>query len=361
MGPNHQATVIRPQKGFADAPSPGYQGVSTEVVKYLIKQARDVGLDDHRQILTLIDQYSRTGEPDILEFLKHRFARARPKAHVLANPFLNLKIGEHSFDPSGVALGEVELPQKDGRKIQARWPQWLVMLTTLLVGDIGSGKTNAGIVLALRLAERGFSLVIHDLRFDWVGLIRHLPNAVLVTPATDRFNILAGLPGVDIQTLYWDFAETFRECFGLYLASKLFIQKALSKLAQRVAQTGCFPHMGHLRDEVEALEVEPRSPGEAYKERVLDRVSALISAFGPSMLFVQKGFPLEEMVETGHHVIYSCSSYDQSLAAFLTYWRLRRLYLFRTHSDDRRHRPTVWLMDEARLILGRTGLEEKYG
>jgi len=234
------------------------------------------------------------------------------------------------------------------------------MLAAVALGDIGSGKTNAGLLLAMKLVECGYSVVIFDVRFDWIGLINCLPQSVLITPKTDRFNLIGPLPGVDIQDVYRCFAETLCEATGLFTASKLFLEEALAELAEKVRTTGEFPHLRHLRDEVAALPARDRTPRADYKERLLERLDGgLIASLGPETLFAQQGYPIEQMIQEGYNLIFY-SPYDQQISDFLVYLRLRRLYLYRRNNDHLSHRPVVVFLDEFRSLLGKGGLRGAY-
>ena len=327
---------------------------STTEVKGLVRRLKDVGLDRDPRICRRIRQYEKTGDPELLEMIKIKLARARPPAHALADEFLNLRLRPDLFDPDDIPMGMSRLcVDRRDEPLLVRWPQRLVMLAGLTVGDIGSGKTNAGHVLGRNLVDRGYGLAIVDPRIDWVGMARTLPNCILVTPKTDLFNLIAPLPGVDIETVYSDFASVLCEALGLFTASKLFLKQALAPLARRTRETGHYPHLGHLRDQIASIPARPRTPTGDRKERTLERINGLIDECGEQMLFVESGLPYEEMLES-HNIIFH-SLYDQQIGNFLTYWRMRRLYLYRLHADSEVHRPVIWFLDECHAFLSRGG------
>jgi len=359
LGPQRQGPPYkRPPHDPSEEESWPSQPVSIAVVKELIRQAKQVGLEDDPAVMRRIGLYGRTADPQLLEALKHQFARARPNVQALVNPFWSPKLTESSLDPDGVPMGEAEHP-RGGRTIRILWPRKLIMLAAVALGDIGSGKTNAGLLLALKLVECGYSVVIFDVRFDWLGLIRHLPKAVLITPKTDRFNLIGPLPGVNLWDVFQDFSQVLCEATGLYTASKLFLQEALAELAEKARTSGEFPHLRHLRDAVVALPARDRTPRADYKERVLERLDGLINTCGPEMLFVQQGYPLEQMIQDGYNIIFY-SPYDTQMTDLLVFLRLRRLFLRRRNADHISHRPVVIFLDEFRSLLGRGGLRGSY-
>lgn len=327
---------------------------STRELQELSRRAKEAGLDEDPEIENWINLYAHSGDRDCLEPFNARLAEVRPPAHALADEFLNLGLRPDLFEPDDIPMGMSRLCL-NGRDepLLVRWPKRLVMLAGLTVGSIGSGKTNAGLVLARNLIDRGYRVAIVDPRIDWVGAVRTLPNCILVTPSTDVFNVLAPLPGVDIWTVLSDFASVMCEALGLFTASKLFLKDVLVPLADRARETGHYPHLGHLRDRIATIPVTPRTPTADRKERTLERVNGLIDECGEAMLFVESGLPYEEMLEE-HNIIFH-SLYDQQIGNFLTYWRMRRLYLYRLHTDSEVHRRVLWFLDESHAFLGRGG------
>jgi len=147
------------------------------------------------------------------------------------NPFSSI-IPPEVLGGSGVSLGQ--LADGSGEMI---WRHGELPLSALLLGPPGFGKTTAAIHLLDQLT-RFYPIIICDLRGDYECLCRTLPNVRFFWSGSFPINLLRGPDRVPPDIFYQRFAETFTDEFGLFQASRRYLNLVLDSLEARRVETG---------------------------------------------------------------------------------------------------------------------------
>ncbi len=259
----------------------------------------------------------------------------------------------HPF-PAQLGKGDIFVCNAEPSGLELRLGDAEVPLGFGLLGSSGTGKTTAGHNLVYRLWQRGFRLLIIDLRGDWLGLALMIHDLLVIPLKRLRLNPLCLSRHIPPEE--WDrkIAARLTLDFLMKVPGKSYAVQMLQKLRADASRKNVEPTLPELFELVQRQAPRPGSSRDQIRERLLDRLDMVISGCGTDVLAVQRGHPLVEMIEQGRAVLLDLSRADRTVADFLSSLLLHAIYEDRLHAGalfDPQRKCVVVVLDEQRGFL----------
>jgi hypothetical protein len=230
------------------------------------------------------------------------------------------------------------------------WRHGEIAYSGIWVGSPGSGKTNSVLDLCVQLSGH-YTVVAPDLRGDYEPLVRVIPGARLFAFGEFPVNILRGPSRVPPPVFNQRFVEVFTDMFDLFQASRRYLNLVLDSLEAKRAETGHWPCLLDLKDELEGRREERGSSELEFRNRCLARVDAICRALGEKSVGVEQGIDLEWLIEQKTVLIFRMEL-ERSIQDFLTNWLALYMFTHRAFAEDKfNQRPLIFVLDEQRSLL----------
>jgi len=230
----------------------------------------------------------------------------------------------------------------------------------LIMGSIGSGKTNLALNLIHQLVEKGVTVWIFDRRKDYWPLIRSLEGTHLIPWRELRFNVLFPPEGVGHEVWLGKVAEAFCHTYDLLTGSKSLFEEVLFIVWQEADREGRIPTFVDVYERFSRKDYVPvrTALDPQYRSRILDRLRPILRKAG-SILACERGFDLISLSECGRAVIFDVSLEEQ-FRDFLILTLMWHIWCYRNENAGT-YSPLVFVLDEARYTLReRRGSLEHY-
>ncbi len=220
----------------------------------------------------------------------------------------------------------------------------------LIVGSIGSGKTNATLSLVHQLADQGATVWVFDRRHDYLPLLKQLPEAYVIPWQSFRANIMAAPPGVNEVLWFGKLAETFSHVYDLMVGSRSLLEEVLHAVHREVSQNGGTATFIDVCERFASKDyLSNRSQADAqYRGRIHDRLR-LLRRKTAAVFGCATGFDLVHLSTCGRVVIFDVCLED-TLRDFLILTLTWYIWCFRNENPGC-HTPLILVLDEARHTL----------
>lgn len=220
----------------------------------------------------------------------------------------------------------------------------------VIFGAPKAGKTTLVIHLIVQLLRFAVGCFVPDRRGDFFALAGKIPGAILIPFSEDRINPFE--PPIGLTWRQWlpILAARLTYDLRLELAGFVYCYRLLLELYRRAESKGLLPTMHDFAELLERQHPTPRSSEEGYLQRLRARIIALISLLGEDAVNVQRGFPIEELLQHGRLVVKDLRI-DERVADFVTSIHLFKLYFSRIYQPSLSRRLVTVVLDEARNLI----------
>ena len=221
----------------------------------------------------------------------------------------------------------------------------------LLAGQSRIGKTQTIYIIVSELSKSK-NILIFDFKRDYRGLVRIIPNVVVLRWSDLKINPLAPPPFVEPREWMQIFSDLFSQAFGLLYGSNFYLQKNVKELYRiyRVnSGSGDYPSLFDLAQMLESKRVSARVPKD-YQERVKNRVEEILDSLD-SVVDCSLGYPLEDLL-LEKNVVLELDGLSRFISIFLVNLLLSWIFTYRINTSERGGViKNVIVIDEAKRIF----------
>jgi len=314
---------------------------------------RSIGLDQLVEMLRpfwpAIDIYYERAQryPSFREkFHKYCWAKCRSLGMDLSDPLAPFYPDPSSLGSEGIYIGDVQ-PEIG----KFRYSLNELATGMLILGAPQSGKTTSTCSFLEELQREGIGALICDNRGDYFVQAARFPNARVIPTPDLRINPPQPPEGVPLKLWHAVVTAQWTYALGLQDASYIYANRKGNEVLEKCELQGKIPTLFDFYIHIKAQKHRPRSSEEAYQERTLARIEALIQMSG-DIFACEKGMPLVEEAEKGRIVIIDMRQAERMLADFLSSFFLYYLYYKRLYAEDAFNQKIVAVvLDEQRSVI----------